>query len=192
MKKFILGMMLLAGLTASAQTGHLTFKGVPIDGTLTEFVGKLKQKGLTHLGTEQGVALLKGEFAAHKGCSIAAIAHESGDVYRVGVIFPEQDTWLRLYNDYSSLKEMLTQKYGEPTSVVEEFQSYSGGRNDDDNTKMHYVKYDKCRYVVDFTTEIGTIELRIDHNDMLECYVVLIYEDTTNGDKVRSSAIDDL
>lgn len=183
---------MLAGLAASAQTGHLTFKGVPIDGTLTEFVGKLKQKGLTHLGTEQGVALFNGEFAAHKRCSIAVIAHESGNVYRVGVIFPEQDTWLRLYNDYSSLKEMLTQKYGAPTSVVEEFQSYGGGRNDDDNMKMHYVKYDKCRYVVDFTTEIGTIELRIDHNDMLECYVVLIYEDTTNGDKVRSSAIDDL
>ena len=183
---------MLAGLAASAQTGHLTFKGVPIDGTLTEFVGKLKQKGLTHLGTEQGVALFNGEFAARKGCSIAAIAHESGNVYRVGVIFPEQDTWLRLYNDYSSLKEMLTQKYGEPTSVVEEFQSYGGGQNDDDNMKMHYVKYDKCRYIVDFSTEIGTIELRIDHNDMLKCYVVLIYEDTTNGDKVRSSAIDDL
>lgn len=191
MKKTINVIMLMACMTAFAQTGHLTFKGVPIDGTLSEFVGMLKQKGLTHLGTEQGVALFKGEFAAHKGCSIAAIAHESGNVYRVGVIFPEKDSWLRLYNDYSSLKEMLTQKYGEPTSVVEEFQSY-GGMEDDDNMKMHYVKYDKCRYVVDFMTEIGTIELRIEHNDMLDCYVILIYEDTANGDKVRSSAIDDL
>ncbi len=192
MKRFLIAMMLLAGLSASAQTGHLTFKGVPIDGNLTEFVGKLKQKGLTLIGTENGVALLNGDFAAHKGCSIAAIAHESGNVYRVGVIFPEQDTWLRLYNDYSSLKDMLTQKYGEPTSVVEEFQSYGGSEFDDDNMKMFYVKYDKCRYVVDFSTEHGTIELRIDHNDKLECYVVLIYEDTANGDKVRSSAIDDL
>ena len=191
MKKTINVIMLMACMTAFAQTGHLTFKGVPIDGTLSEFVGMLKQKGLTHLGTEQGVALFKGEFAAHKGCSIAAIAHESGNVYRVGVIFPEKDSWLRLYNDYSSLKEMLTQKYGEPTSVVEEFQSY-GGMEDDDNMKMHYVKYDKCRYVVDFMTEIGTIELRIEHHDMLDCYVILIYEDTANGDKVRSSAIDDL
>lgn len=184
--------MLFAGLTASAQTGHLTFKGIPIDGTLNEFVGKLKQKGLSHLGTEQGVALLSGEFAAHKGCTIAAIAHESGSVYRVGVIFPEKDTWMRLYNDYLSLKEMLTQKYGEPVSVVEEFQSYGGGGSDDDNMKMHYVKYDKCRYFSVFSTDGGSIELRIDHNELLSCYVVLIYEDTTNGDKVRSSAIDDL
>ncbi len=193
MKRIItLGMAMMIAIATMAQTGHLTFKGVPIDGTLNKFVSKLKQKGLTHIGTEQGIAIFKGEFAAHKGCSIAAIAHESGEVYRVGVMFPEQDTWLRLYNDYSSIKDMLNQKYGEPTSVVEEFQSDSGGKYDDDNTRMHYVKFDKCRYVTDFTTESGTIEVRIDHNDELECYVVLIYEDTTNGDKVRSSAIDDL
>lgn len=185
-------MMLFVGLTVSAQTRHLTFKGIPIDGTLNEFVVKLKQKGLSHLVTDQGMALLNGEFAAHKGCTIAVIAHESGNVYRVGVIFPERDTWLRLYNDYLSLKEMLTQKYGEPESVVEEFQSYGGGNYDDDNMRMHYVKYDKCRYITDFSADGGSIELRIDHNDMLECYVVLVYEDTMNGDKVRASAINDL
>ena len=45
-------------LSTFAQTTseHLTFKGVPIDGTLTEFVSKLKQKGLTHIGTEDGTA----------------------------------------------------------------------------------------------------------------------------------------
>ncbi len=191
MRKLVVLLMLLSCLSATAQTEHLTFKGVPIDGTLSTFVGKLKQKGLTYLGTEQGVALFKGEFAAHKGCSIAAIAHESGYVYRVGVIFPEQDTWIRLYNDYSSLKEMLTQKYGEPTSVVEEFQSYGSGDYSDD-IKMHYVKNDRCRYITDFSTESGIIELRIEHNDMMECHVILLYEDNTNGDKVRSSAIDDL
>ena len=190
MKRILLAMMLFTVLTVSAQTGHLTFKGIPVDGTLNEFVGKLKQKGLTHLGTEQGVAVLKGEFAAYKGCTIAAVAHESGSVYRVAVMFPPKDSWIHLYDDYVSLKEMLTQKYGEPESVIEEFQSYGGV--DNDNMKMHYVKYDKCRYITDFTTDGGAIELRIDHNDRLECYVILIYEDTMNGDKVRSSAIDDL
>ena len=48
----------IATLSTFAQTTseHLTFKGVPIDGTLTEFVSKLKQKGLTHIGTEDGTA----------------------------------------------------------------------------------------------------------------------------------------
>lgn len=193
MKKLIFAVLLLAGLTATAQTNHMTFKGVPIDGTLKEFVGKLKQKGFSLLSNEQGVAVLEGEFAAQKGCTIGVIAQESGAVYRIGVCFPERDVWLRLYNDYLSLKEMLTQKYGKPKSVIEEFLSYDNGLEEDDKWKMFYVQNDRCRYITDFITADGTIELRIDHNEKLKsCYVVLIYEDAINGDKVRSSAIDDL
>ncbi|MCS2563584.1 hypothetical protein NXY46_21465 [Bacteroides ovatus] len=52
----------------------MTFKGVPINGTLNEFVSKLKQKGLAHIGTEEGIAMLKGDFAAYKNCTIAAVS----------------------------------------------------------------------------------------------------------------------
>lgn len=192
MKKLIITLMMLAALTATAQTGHLTFKGVPIDGSLTSFVGKLKQKGFSQITTSEGVTILKGDFAAYKGCTIAAVSDESGNVYRVGVIFPDQDTWVRLHNNYATLKELLTQKYGNPENVVEEFQSSFRNREIDDNTKMHYVKFDQCRYISSFSTEQGNIELRIDHNESLDCYVVLIYEDASNSNKVRSSAIDDL
>lgn len=190
MKRLIIAMMLLAGLSASAQTGHLTFKGVPIDGTLTEFVGKLKQKGFSLMGTEQGVAILTGEFAAYKGCTVAVYEHESGLVNRVGVMFPERDTWSLLYNDYSKLKDMLTQKYGRPTEETEEFQSYSAPR--DDNSRMHEVQMDRCKYICDFTTEDGVIELRIAHNSVTSCFIVLVYVDAENESKVQSSAIDDL
>lgn len=190
MKKFIIAMMLLAGLSASAQTGHLTFKGVPIDGTLTEFVGKLKQKGFSLMETEQGVAILTGEFAAYKGCTVAVYEHESGLVNRVGVMFPDRDTWALLYSDYSKLKDMLTQKYGKPTEETEEFQGYSAPR--DDNSRMHEVKMDRCKYICDFTTDNGVIELRIAHNSVISCFVVLVYVDAENESKVQSSAIDDL
>lgn len=190
MKKILLAMMLFAGLTASAQTGHLTFKGVPIDGTLNEFVGKLKQKGLTFMGSEQGVAILQGEFAAYKGCTVAVYEHESGLVNRVGVMFPNRESWALLYNDYSRLKDMLTQKYGAPTDVVEEFQGYS--QPDDDNDRMHRVRMDRCNYICDFTTENGVVELRISHSNVTDCFVVLVYVDAENESKVQSSAIDDL
>lgn len=190
MKKILLTMLLLAGLSAAAQTGHLTFKGVPIDGTLNEFVGKLKQKGFTQLGKEQGMAILEGDFASFKGCTVAVYEHESGLVNRVGVMFPERDTWSLLYNDYSKLKEMLTQKYGKPSEETEEFQSYSTPR--DDNSRMHEVRMDRCKYICDFTTEEGVIELRIAHNSVTSCFVVLVYVDAENESKVQSSAIDDL
>ncbi len=49
---------------------HLTFKGVPLDGTLDEFVLKMKKSGFEHIGTEKGYALLQGDFASYKGCSL--------------------------------------------------------------------------------------------------------------------------
>ncbi|MCR5425114.1 MAG: hypothetical protein K6E93_10230 [Bacteroidales bacterium] len=190
MKRLIFTMMLLVGLTATAQKGHLTFKGVPIDGTLNEFVGKLKQKGFTLVGTEQGVALLKGEFATYKGCTVFVSQHESGIVNRVAVMFPDKDAWSGLYNNYSTLKDMLTQKYGEPFKVTEEFQDYVSPQTDHD--KMYSVMFDRCKYICDFVTDNGAIELRISHNGVSECYVSLLYVDAENEMKVQSGAIDDL
>lgn len=191
MKQIIsLGLAMIIAFAISAQTGHLTFKGVPIDGTLNEFVGKLKQKGFTQLGKEQGIAILEGDFAAFKGCTVAVYEHESGLVNRVGVMFPERDTWSLLYGDYSKLKEMLIQKYGKPSEETEEFQGYSTPR--DDNSRMHEVQMDRCKYICDFTTDNGVIELRIAHNSVISCFVVLVYVDAENESKVQSSAIDDL
>lgn len=190
MKKTIIILMVLVGMTATAQTGHLTFKGIPIDGTLNTFVSKLKQKGFNQIGIEQGVAILKGEFASFKGCMIAVSQHESGIVNRVAVIFPERDTWSGLYSDYSTLKQLLTHKYGEPSDIIEEFQGYTTPL--DDNDKIFRVKLDKCKYICDFTTDYGVIELKISHNDISGCFVTLLYIDAENESKVQSSAIDDL
>lgn len=190
MKKLLFTLMMLVGITATAQTEHLTFKGVPIDGTLTSFVSKMKQKGLSHLATRDGTAVLEGDFAGYKGCTIAASEYETGMVNRVVVIFPEKDTWTGLYGDYITIKKLLTQKYGEPTDVIEEFQGYSNPS--DDNERMFRVKYDQCKYICDFINEKGAIELKILHDDSFNCYISLLYIDAANESKVQSSAIEDL
>lgn len=190
MKRFLLTMLLLAGLTAAAQTNHLTFKGGSIDGTLNEFVGKLQQKGFRLQYQENGTAMLEGDFASFKSCTVGVYEHESGVVNRVGVILPEKDTWSLLYNDYNKLKELLTQKYGKPSNIIEEFQGYSTPRTDED--KMYAVMFDRCKYICDFTTDNGMIELRISHDGVTSCFVVLVYVDAVNESKVQSSAIDDL
>ena len=38
----------------SAQTNHMKFKGVPMEGTLNSFVQKLKDKGFTYIGAQVG------------------------------------------------------------------------------------------------------------------------------------------
>ena len=74
MKKIIITMIVvLTAMTTWAQnqtSEHLTFKGVPIDGKLSEYVLKMQKNGFTHVSTKDGVALLKGDFAAYKGCTI--------------------------------------------------------------------------------------------------------------------------
>lgn len=194
MKKIVLFLfVLLMTFVSYAQTesSHLTFKGVPIDGTLNEYVQKMKQKGFDYCASEDGIALLKGEFAAYKDCTIGVVTLKQKDIVcKVSVIFPMCDTWAGLSNNYFTLKEMLTEKYGEPADVLEKFQGYSEPR--DDNSRMHEVKMDRCKYITSFITSKGTIELSIDHNSLTSCYVMLSYYDKVNSDVVRAQAMDDL
>lgn len=186
-------MVSLVTCTISAQTEspHLSFKGVPIDGTLNEYVQKMKQKGFDYIGTEDGIAILSGDFAAYKGCTVGVATLKQKDlVSKITVIFPSCESWASLANNYYSLKEMLTEKYGEPAEVTENFQGYSDPR--DDNDRMYQVKMDRCKYITTFETPKGSIHLYIGHNNMLRCYVLLSYFDKINGDIIRAKAMEDL
>ena len=172
-------------------TKHMTFKGVPIDGTLNEYVSKMKQSGFTLIETEDGVAMLKGDFAAYKDCIIGVATLKGKDpVSRITVIFPNRETWATLASNYFNLKELLTEKYGEPSEVVEEFDTYS--EPDDDNSKMHAVEMNNCKYYTTFELENGSIQLSIGNDGFSSSFVMLSYYDKINTEKVRQKAIDDL
>lgn len=186
----------LITITALAQTksdssDHLTFKGVPIDGTLNEFVLKMKKSGFTQIGTENGIAMLKGDFAAYKGCIVGVATLKQKDlVSKITVIFPESDTWSSLSSNYYNLKELLTEKYGEPSDFVEKFDTYS--EPDDDGDRMHAVKMDNCKYYTNYETENGSIQLSIDHESVVSCFVRLSYFDKNNSETIRKEALKDL
>lgn len=169
---------------------HLTFKGVPIDGTLREYTLKMEKNGFTQMGTEDGVSILKGDFAAYKNCVIGVATLKQKDlVNKITVIFPEKDTWSGLSSNYFSLQEMLTEKYGKPADKEERF---DGSESGDDNSKMYRVKFDNCKYYTIYKTEVGTIELSIEHDGVTSCYVQLSYFDKINGETVRKGALGDL
>lgn len=193
MKKILLSLFLaLTTLISFAQTAdHLTFKGVPIDGTLDEYVSKMKKSGFSHLGTEDGTAILNGDFAGYKNCHIGVSTLKQKDlVHKIAVIFPDKDTWSTLSGNYYDLKKMLTEKYGKPSDVVEKFDGYSQPK--DDNSKMYEVKFDHCKYYSIWETENGEIQLSIEHNSVTSCFVRLGYFDRINSEKIKAKAIDDL
>jgi len=184
-------LLVLTGTSLAQENKHLTFKGIPIDGTIENFVKQLKTKGFEHIMTERGVAVLVGDFASFKQCTVAVSSQQPNNLVQgVAVIFNEKDTWSRLSGDYFYLKEMLTEKYGEPTEVKEEFDS--SFPPSDDGQRMHMVLFDNCKYKSTYQTSLGKIVLTIDHQDVLSAFVGLGYVDKVNNEIIRKKAIDDL
>ena len=172
------------------KSSHLKFKGVPIDGTLKEFTTRMKRKGFKSVGSDDGLEILQGDFAAFKECVIYVSTLDNKDlVSRISVAFPKEETWEYLYGDYKHLKELLTEKYGQPSSVTEKFQERY---IDDDNDRMHAVKMDKCKYETRFKTDNGEIVLWIEHESVVSCFVMLTYIDKVNGSIIKNVAKDDL
>lgn len=180
---------LTATLTFAQTSEHLSFKGVPIDGTLMEYVSKMKQSGFILIRTEDGVAMLEGEFAGYKDCIVGVSTLKGKDlVSKITVIFPNQKSWSPLASNYFNLKEMLIEKYGQPSKSIEKFSSF---KPDDDGSKMTQVHLDACNYVTTFETDKGSIELSI-KGDLSSAYVVLSYFDKINSNVIREKAKGDL
>lgn len=195
MKKFlfvaICALFATVAFAQSSESEHLTFKGVPIDGTLSQYVAKMKAAGFSYLGEEDGTTLLKGDFAGFKGCTIGVSTLEGVDVVnRIVVLFTTYDEWSSLERDYNHLKDMLTKKYGEPSEVVQEFVNRLSSRNN--TAKMLALGSDECTWFTTFSTEKGDIQLALSKYDYTSGMVVLKYFDKINTEAVMTAAMDDL
>lgn len=171
---------------------HLKFKGVPIDGTLNEYVSKMKQAGFVLEGTEDGIALLSGEFAGYSDCIVGVQTLQKLNlVHEIVVLFPSQDKWSGLSYDYERLKTMLTKKYGAPDECIERFNS--SYRIEDDNDKMREVRMNNCKYYSTYNTDNGSISLTISNDGYgIGCRVKLFYSDKTNSEIFDEAAMEDL
>ena len=192
-RAFLLLLMVFTTFSLKSQSTtskHLAFKGVPIDGTLNEYVTKMKAAGFKLEGVEDGLALFTGDFAAYKDCMIGVRTLDGMDlVHQVTVVFPDTDTWSRLESNYTGLKELLTIKYGEPERVNEKFEGTS--QPDDDRDKMYELRMDRCKYWSSFEVELGTIQVSIEHASY-QTFVSLTYYDKVNTETIRQTALDDL
>ena len=171
---------------------HLSFKGVPINGTLQEYTNAMVKAGFHYEITQDGVSLLTGDFAGYKNCTIGVSTLKNLDVVsHIAVLFPNRETWSAVLGDYENLKTMLTKKYGYPTDSKEIFTGHIG---DYDNFfVMEALKEDKYEWYTVFSTELGDIELSILSGTVYHTAAVrLSYYDKANSEKVRSSAMDDL
>lgn len=193
MKKHLtlfLACLVFAGNVFAQQ--HLSFKGVPINGTLKEYTDAMVKAGFHYELTQDGTALLTGDFAGYKNCTVGVSTLKNLDVVsRIAVLFPNKDTWSAVLANYETLKAMLTEKYGTPSYSQEKFTGYVGDY--DNNLVMHALKDDEYVWYTIFTTELGDIELSIMAGTKYNTAMVrLSYYDKANSEKVRNAAMDDL
>lgn len=182
----IVAVCMIAGVMAE---GHMKFKGVEIDGTPKEFVQKMEGKGFTYVKNDEGTEIMLGDFAGNKNC-ILGIVSSHNKVAKVSVIIPDEtSTWSILYNQYITLKEMLTKKYGEPSIDKEEWQSYSAPR--DDNSKMHELKMNRATIGAFYEVPEGSIEISLFSMHM-ECCILISYYDAANQQTAIDNAMEDL
>ena len=128
----------------------------------------MKAAGFSYLGTQNGTAILQGDFAGFKSCTVGVSTLKAVNVVStIGVIFSSHDDWSSLERDYDHLKSMLTQKYGE-------------------------LMMDRCTWYTTFETTKGDIQLSLQKGDFGQYFVLLKYYDKINTDTVRSAAMDDL
>ncbi len=174
-----------------AQEEHLSFKGVPINGTLKQYTAAMVKAGFKNEGTSKdGIVILSGDFAGYKGCMVGVSTLSNCDVVnRIAVLFPEKDTWATLVYDYEHIKSMLITKYGNPDMNMEEFTTYTGDNN---GLKMHALNDDQVVWFTAWTTELGDIELSLVGGSYGKGHARLMYLDKANSDAVKQSAIDDL
>lgn len=193
MKKALLLLSLMAIMgVGMAQEQHLSFKGVPIDGTLKQYTNAMIKAGFHFEGTEGGLSILSGDFAGFKDCIVGVSTLSNCDVVsHIAALFPDRETWSLLLNDYEQLKAMLTKKYGDPDTVREKFTGYIGDY--DNGLVMHALKEGEYEWYTVFSTDLGDIELTIMEGTKYYTGMVrLSYYDKINSEKVLNSAMDDL
>lgn len=125
----------LLAIFAFAQNPALNvpkFKGIEITGTLDQFGTKLAGQGFDLLSKESDGYIYTGRFAGQDDCLIYLLPVEnSNNIVSVTVMFGMKvseygsmysyETWEKLIGDYNSLKDLLTEKYGQPTKQNEGF-----------------------------------------------------------------------
>lgn len=178
---------------------HLIFNNVPINGTLKSYIVQMEKKGFKINGWENltkeeeqeikseayknGKAVMVGDFADFKRCRLYVETLTNKDlVYKIRVEFEYTSEWKELKENYTHLKQLLTKKYGTPTSCEERIKyEYSF-----DTSPSFHTGYSTFNTL--FKTDKGDITLFIDTHHRL----TLEYLDKKNSKLITDHALDEL
>ena len=91
--------------TTTSASAPLTFKGIPLTGSLSAFGSELVKAGFRNAGN----GTYTGDFAGYSGCKVTPTGNP---VQEIRVDFPVISDWDALEKAYDNLQADLTRKYG--------------------------------------------------------------------------------
>ncbi len=189
MRKIIITLSLFFATISMMAQEHLSFKGVPIEGSMTEFCQKLKAKGLTSIGRENNLTLFTGDFTGRNATIGVAATDDGKNVFAVVVLFDPSGEWKELVNTYDYYKDLYTRKYGEPTISKEENPSHS----DSNFSLMHEVHQGTVVYGSAWSVTGGEIELSIEKSSgYCKGMVMIRYRDAQNIETKIQNDLEDI
>lgn len=178
MKKVLFSFFAFILITVSCVAqGHLTFKGIPIEGTMSSFCQKLIAKGFTKVRSDDKTTMFKGDFTG-RNATVGVRATDNGqNVFAVVVLFEPSQEWDVLVNTYNYYKGLYTRKYGEPKASVEENPAY----DESSSGKMIELYRGSVKWGSGWIVEGGEIEITIEKTDgFKEGLVAIRYTDSQN------------
>lgn len=189
MKRILLTFALSLIITGVFAQEHLSFKGIPLEGSMTSFCQKLKAKGLKSLGSQNNIQIFTGDFTGREATVGVVSTSDGKDVFGVVVLLPASKEWNNLVNTYDYYKDLYVRKYGEP-SVSRE----SNPSNSDSNTSLMAEVYQgTVTYVSAWEVAGGSIDLSIEKtNGVYEGQVVIRYRDSQNAEAKLKQDLDDI
>ena len=169
-------------MLAQAQTEHLKFMGIPINGTIEQFHSKLISKGLKYNAqTTRDICegrgrIYNGNFAGEKDEIYVYLNEKNRIVYRAKAVIDRND-YNSIKNLFNSFKDMLSSKYnvqGEEFKTNDEYSGY----------ELHLYNNNKL---------LGWIDLYISKYNYVDKYSLHIdYTDYANDIANEQRKMDDL
>lgn len=196
MKKIYLTLVsVLVSLAAVAQasSGHLSFKGLPIDGHYKTFAQQLIQKGFSPAMEDNAGIFLRGTFMGEPGVTVLVRPnHSTLSAVSVIAMIDAGDSWPGIEQKYYDVVSTYMKKYGRPSHHNEKFTTdvYT------DNDRKKAIKDGQCVYNSIWELNEGVIGIGLISSDTLYFlkgnFVFCWYSDRQNAEKERQSKIDDI
>ncbi len=189
MKRISATLILLFAVICIMAQEHLSFKGIPIEGSMTTFCQKLKAKGFTPIGHDNNITLFTGDFTGRKATVGVTAADDGKNVFAVVVLFEPSGEWNTLVNTYDYYKDLYTRKYGEPKISKENNPAHS----DTNIALMAEVHQGTVVYGSAWEVTGGDIQLSIEKaTGVYEGMVMIRYRDSKNVEAKIKNDLDDI